>query len=681
MKKKIISLMTLMLCVTLASCNVNTTKSVDNNSNNNNDQINSTDSGNNYGGDTNTSETPIPSSNPIISSEVISSSIANSDSSNEPVVVTDPLDQIIADFVSDLNVSVPSVKEYNFDYAVFYYYAYQTYVISMMCDDNSGSLADNYAKGFTADTNLVSMNDDDYYPVSEAGYLYTDSTNGLFISFYSEDGYFIYTILRYDGLYGTLDVSEIDTNWYVDYVNLEGYTILDKFPSTQIKDMLGIITNVDIPSSDEDIYPALFQEAYVDDEDNYYPNTFYVVLEGNQMEPYVNILQKAGYTAEVVENIGETIDWDTFEFVEYTYYTAYGYDANKNIYISIVLDDNENTLISFNKFEDLFSTSKTTNTDWTDKEKALMNSTLHQVLPFMAFGNDYDLYDASDDDWTLLVLEDSYFEDLTEDYINLLLNEGFFIDDVTWDDTYYCYDNGYVYIEIYIAYEYGGNYLEIYYEPTHLGTLDSLSLNINQLDIVAGVSYQLEPIYNPETAKYPTTWSSSDNNVATVDNNGLVTIKNDASINSSVTITASTAVGKTASCTFNIKENKVTGLLFDKENYDVTPGGKKVSVSYTLLPYGVTTNEQVNFSINPNNAGILFDAGAMSLKAEETAVIGTVVTLKGSINEYEATATVTVISSEISHTLDRDFFGIQKSDYSVYKSYKKTTDEGATYDL
>ncbi len=375
MKKKIISLMTLMLCITLASCNLNTRSSVNNNSStNNNDQISSTDSGNNYGGETNTSETPIPSSNPIISSEVISSSIASSDSNSEPIVNTDPLDQIIADFVSDLNVSVPSVKEYNFDYTVFYYYAYQAYVISMMCEDNSGSLADNYAKGFTADTNLVSMNDDDY-PMSEAGYLYTDSTNGLFISFYSEDGYFIYTILRYDGLYGTLDVSEIDTNWYVDYLNLEGYTLLDKFPSTQIKDMLGITANIDIPSSDEDIYPALFQEAYVDEEDNYYPNTFYVVLEGNQMEPYVNILQKAGYTAEVIENIGETIDWDTFELVEYTYYTAYGYDANKNIYISIVLDDNENTLISFNKFEDLFSTSKTTNTDWTDKEKALMNST------------------------------------------------------------------------------------------------------------------------------------------------------------------------------------------------------------------------------------------------------------------------------------------------------------------
>ncbi len=298
----------------------------------------------------------------------------------------------------------------------------------------------------------------------------------------------------------------------------------------------------------------------------------------------------------------------------------------------------------------------------------------------MAFGNDYDLYDASDDDWTLLVLEDSYFEDLTKDYINLLLNEGFFIDDVTWDNTYYCYDNGYVYIEIYIAYEYGGNYLEIYYEPTHLGTLDSLSLNINQLDVVAGASYQLEPIYNPETAKYPITWSSSDNSVATVDNSGLVTIKNDASVNNSVVITASTAVGKTASCTFNIKENKVTGLLFDKENYDVTPGGKKVAVSYTLLPYGATSNEQVNFSINPTDAGVLFDAGAMSLKAEETAVIGTVVTLKAAINEYEATATVTVISSEISHTLDRDFFGIQKADYSTYKSYKKTTDDGATYE-
>ncbi len=719
MQKKVISLIALILCTSLVgACNGKTSSIINNiissNSNNNSSVVSSdnsndgqpssstssSDSGNHYGGDSNetpinsssnnssvpssssnpSSEPPISSSNPIISSSEISSSSINSgSSSSQPIVIVDPLDQMIADFVSDLNVNIPSVSSYHLEYEVFYYYYYESYIIYMICEDEDEVIADAYFDLFDEDTNLNSENDDEFYTVEDYGYLFSDSSQSLAISFYDEEGYFYYTIARYDGLYGVLDVSSIDTSWYVDYINIQGYLLADSFPSIQINDLLGVQKYIDIPSITADKYPATFVEAYEDEEGYTHPNTYYVVLKGDQISDYVNALKEAGFTAEVVENVGQTIDWDTFEIVDYTYYTGYGYDASKNIYISLEEDEEGNTLLGFSLFSDCFSINKTSNIDWTDKEKTLMNNTLHQVLPFMAFGEDYELYDASDDDWTLLVLEDTYYEDLSEDYIALLLSEGFFIDDTTYEDTYYCFDNGIEYIEVYVGYEYGGNYLEIYYEPTHLGTLESLKLNTSSIDIVVGATYQLTPVYTPSTATYPITWSSSNEDLATVDSNGLVTIKNGATADSEVTITASTVVGKTASCTFSVRANVVTGIAFLENEYTVIPGAEPYVPAYTLLPYGVTTNDTVTYRLGNGDNGLHYNEKG-ELWADSTAVVGTEDALFVKINDFEDNVNVKVISSEVTHTLDRDFFGIQKADYSTYKTYKKTTDDGASYE-
>ncbi len=712
MQKKVISLIALILCTSLVgACNGKTSSIINNiissnnsnsvtSSNNNDsqpsDSTSTSDSGHQYSGDSNetpissssnidapsassnpSSELPSSSSNPVISSDIISSSIDSSSSSSDPIVVVDPLDQMIADFVSDLDVTVPSVSEYHLEYTVFYYYYYESYVISLMCEDTNEAIADAYAELFDDDTNLVSQNDDEYYPVEDYGYLFDDASQALAISFYNEDGYFFMSLARYDGLAGSLDVSSIDTNWYVDYINLQSYTLLDEFPATQIKDMLGIANDINIPSLNSNAYPSLFAEAYEDEEGNYYPDTFYVILEDDQLSNYVQALKKAGFTAELEEHTDQTIDWDTFEIVDYTYYTGYGYDEGKNVYISFEVDEEGNTVLSFNLFIDLFSTNRTSNDDWTNEEKALMNETLHQVLPFMAFGEDYQIYDASDDDWTLLVLADSYYEDLTEDYIDLLLEEGFFIDDTTWDDTYYCFDNGVEYIEIYIAYEYGGNYLEIYYEPTHLGELTSLQLSNSYVDIVAGTSYQLSPKYNPANATYPITWSSSNENLATVDNKGLVTINSDATVNSEVIITASTIVGKTASCTFGIHDNVVTGIAFLENEYTVIPGADPFIPAYILLPYGVTTNDTVTYRLGNGENGLHYNEKG-ELWADADAVVGTEDTLFIKINDFEDNVNVKVISNEVKNVLTSTFFGIKKGE-SAYDTYKKS-EGGASYE-
>ena len=432
MKKKIISLITLLACTSLVvACNEET-------SDDSRSGYNYADASNNPGG--------------------------GSTSDGEQNVNKEALDKMIADFVSDTGVTVPSTASYNIqDYDVLYYYAYEIYFIYAEVEDPNNAIADAYAATFTADTNLSNLNDEDY-PVEDYGYYYADATQNIFINFFSDDNDFVLTIYRYDGLAGTLDVSNVDTSWYVDYVNFAGYEVVDTSIVSLIPNYLEIEGEVNIPNPTAP-YIAAFIPSHTDEDGYFVPVSFSIVLEGDQLVEYAAILEQAGYTVDLVENVGTTIDWDAMELVDYTYYTVSAIDANQTVYISIQLDESENTAISIFNFNDLFTNEKTDQTDWTDAEKELMNSTLHQVLPFMAFGGDYLLMDQSDDEWTYLVLIDSYYEDLSEDYIALLLENGFTIDDYTWEDTCYVYDNGQAYIEIFVDYD-GGNYLEIYFEES-----------------------------------------------------------------------------------------------------------------------------------------------------------------------------------------------------------------------
>ena len=650
MKKKIISLITMLACISLVTaCNEETSSSA---------PINS-EGGNNYG--------DISSLEPVSSNDI--------DSSENQIDTNDGLDKMIAEFVSDVDIKVPSTASYNIeDYAVIYYYAYQEYIVMGEVADKNEVIADEYATLFTEDTNLVNFNDEDY-PVEDYGYYYCDSEQNVVINFYSEEGYFVITVIRYDGEAGTLDVSKVDKSWYVDCINFNGYELIETSITSLIPNYLEIDKEVNIPAIGE-TYVAGLSDPSVDENGYPVPAYFSIVMEGDKMLDYASKLETAGYHVELKENSDVTIDWDTYELVEYTYYTVNAYDSDKNIYVTIELDEYENTMINFYNFLDIFTTEKASNTDWTEAEKELMNETLHQVLPFMQFGDNYLMYDASDEDWTLFVIADSYYEDLTADYIDLLLKAGFFIDDTTYEDTYYCLDNGIVYIEIYITFD-GGNYLEVYYEPSHLEPLTSFTLDQTSLDIVAGASYQLTPIYNPSSAVHPTTWSSSNENVATVSDSGLVTINSGATANSSVIITATTINGKSTSCTFTVKANEVTGIAFKQDNYTVISGAEPFAPEFYLLPYGVTGNGDKTYSVNPDNAGITYSNGMLS--ASDTAVVGSTATITVTYGSLSATATVTVAPATVTHTLTRDAFGIVKANYSKYQDYEYKTDDGATY--
>ena len=664
MKNKTVSLITLFVtsCL-LAACGGKTVSSQT--SNNPQGSTSSESSAYNYEG---------AESNPNDSSSSDTSSSSSSDSSQHTANESE-LDKAIAQFLEGVDVTVPSLADYDLSYSVLYYYAYEQYIISAEGEDAEYTIEEEYAAKFTADTNFVSGNDE-YTTIEDEGYYFVDESNNVVINFFTVLGEFYFTICRSDGSTGSLDVSNVDTSWYVDYINFYDYDLVDAFPANDIKEQLGITANIVIPSIDAPKYPAIFAEAYYNGS-SYQPDSFTVVLEGDQVEDYADILDKAGYDVTLIENEGYDIDWESFEMIEYTYYTATASDASKNIFIDVSFDESGNTAITFYNFNDVFTNVKTPNTDWEEDDKALMNSTLHQVLPFMQFGEDYYLYDASDEDYDYLVLYDTYSEDLSSGYIALLVENGFKEDSSTYYSTCYYYDNGIVYIEIFVDYDLG-NYLEIYFENTHLPALTAFALNEESVDVVAGAAFELKAIYTPADAAYPISWSSNNDAVATVDNKGLVTIKNDAAVDATAVITAS-AGNKTASCTFTVKENTVTGIVFNQDNYGVVAGGEKVQTAYFLLPYGATSNAEVTYSVNPNNVGINCDNNGQ-VWADDSAELNATATITVSINgTYSDSATIKVVPATVTHTLTSSFFNIPDKK-SEYDTYKKTTADGASYE-
>ena len=258
MKKKFVSIISLLACLALVTgCGEEESSSVPASIDNN--------SGNNYGD---------------ISGTDIYSSDNNGDSSQN--VSDNEVDQAIASFIDGISAVVPSVADYNLEYEVIYYLAYEQYVFNAVGTAGSADAEHAYAALFTEDTGFTTMNDDEDYPVEDYGYLFMDSTQNILVNFFTESSSFYLTIYRYDGLAGTYDVSDVDTSWYVDYVNFNGLEIVDEFPTSLILNELAISEDVTIPSIEADLYVVGFEPSYTDADGYLVPDTFYVVLHEGQ---------------------------------------------------------------------------------------------------------------------------------------------------------------------------------------------------------------------------------------------------------------------------------------------------------------------------------------------------------------------------------------------------------------
>jgi len=681
MKKHILKSLALLLSVSLAACNIpgaksdstfNSTSEQSTVTSSSSSEVTSADStsSNSSSSTVSSSSTNTSSSNSTTSSSTSSSSTASSSSSSSssssvaPIDTT--LDTVIAKFTDGLNFKVPSLNKYNLDYSVYYCYSYQEYRVAATSLANGGTIESEFLALCNNESTLVSMNDEYFYTVEEVGYMFGDDEYGSNVSFtfYSNNDQFYFEISRIEGA-GKLDVSGIDTSWYVDYVNFNGFIVFEHFPSAEINGFFE--TDVTIPSMGDGNYPIMMSLAESSEE----YDTFYFIMEGDKINAFANALKGADFGVLIQEETGFDDMWE-----EYTYYIGYAYDQAHALYFTFMLDDSSNTMVACNRFHDVMVDTLTENTDWTDEEKTLMESTLYECLPFMKFGSDYYLIDESDEEYNYLFLGDYYYQNLTPAYAEILKANGFKED----LDTYYlpCYvlDNGVVYIEV-MFYFNCGNCLEIYFSQSHKPALTNFALNVSELEIVKGTSYQLTPVFTPSDAYNKITWTSNNEDVATVSNNGLVTIKETANANDVALITATCLNGLEATCTFTVKDNAVSGITFAQDSYKIAPG-ETIDTAYTLLPYGVDASSvTVSYSVDPEDAGISVNTNGQ-VTASNTATAGTEVALIATCGSFTATATVTVKSSQITHTLNQAFFSLPGN--TTYDTHKVTTEDGTHYE-
>lgn len=170
-------------------------------------------------------------------------------------------------------------------------------------------------------------------------------------------------------------------------------------------------------------------------------------------------------------------------------------------------------------------------------------------------------------------------------------------------------------------------------------TLDKTSLSIE-----AGQTAQLTATVQPGNAdNQSVTWSSSDNNVVSVDATGKIT----ANAKGSATITVTTADGgKTATCTVTVTEPAapvaVTGVTLNKNNTTIYTG-RTETLNATIQPADAT-NKAVTWT--SNNTGV---ATVNNGVVTGVSVGSATITAKTADGGFTATCTVTVEEAPIVH--------------------------------
>ena len=173
----------------------------------------------------------------------------------------------------------------------------------------------------------------------------------------------------------------------------------------------------------------------------------------------------------------------------------------------------------------------------------------------------------------------------------------------------------------------------VYQEIIHV---TSVSLNKNSLILDEGGSETLTATVLPENATDKSvTWSSSNNNVATVDNNGKVTAVKEGQ--AAITVITNDG-GFTATCqvTVNQKIIHVMGVLLNKESLALGIDGSE-TLTATVLPEDAT-DKSVTWSSSDSSVATVDNNGKVTAVSEGSAKI-TVTTNDGG---FTATCQVTV---------------------------------------
>lgn len=180
--------------------------------------------------------------------------------------------------------------------------------------------------------------------------------------------------------------------------------------------------------------------------------------------------------------------------------------------------------------------------------------------------------------------------------------------------------------------------------------VNNVGLDKSEMEMVAGDSYQFTVTIKPDNASDKTlSWSSSDENVATVDNTGKVTAVSEGK----VTITVKTSnPAQSASCDITVKAASipVTGVNID--SWIINLGvNETAAIAYTIQPDDAT-NKEVTFSSDNTDVVAVDSEGTLVGVSSGSAKV-TVTTVDGG---YSSVCTVNVVGSVGTIEVDGFFY-------------------------
>ena len=161
--------------------------------------------------------------------------------------------------------------------------------------------------------------------------------------------------------------------------------------------------------------------------------------------------------------------------------------------------------------------------------------------------------------------------------------------------------------------------------------LNSISIK-SATTIKCGQTEKLEVTYDPVDATLDKTisWSSKDENIASVSTDGTVTAKSVGT----TTITASTLSGKTAECEVTVDPVPLEGIEIQEQNITINKGDSK-TLNVNYYPENTTDAKDVTWTVSPE--------GIVSVKNNELKALaaGTAI-VTATVGNKTATTTVTV---------------------------------------
>lgn len=172
----------------------------------------------------------------------------------------------------------------------------------------------------------------------------------------------------------------------------------------------------------------------------------------------------------------------------------------------------------------------------------------------------------------------------------------------------------------------------------------NIRMNISQATIQSGGQYQLSAIITPADASKSLRWTSSNPNVATVNNNGLVTGRSSGT--STITCTTTDGSNLSASCTITVAQ-LITSISMQGSLEMNTGNTYRLSVSISPAS---ATGKSLKWNSSNGNVATVSGDGTVTAKSPGTANI-TCVTTDGS--KKSATCTVTVKQGVTGITLNK----------------------------